>query len=90
MLAMSTTPDMAREIIAGNVRALIGRHRSSQTKLAQVLGMSQQALSRRLTAELPFDTDELVTIAAHFDGPIGDVIEGVDVPSDAESALVAF
>lgn len=56
----------AREAIASEVRALMGRHRVSQTGLAAVLGMSQSALSRRLNAEQPFDADELLAIARFF------------------------
>jgi transcriptional regulator with XRE-family HTH domain len=56
----------AREQVAGEVRALMGRHRVSQTALARVLGLSQSSLSARLCGELPFDLDDLVTVAKHF------------------------
>jgi transcriptional regulator with XRE-family HTH domain len=36
----------------------------TQDKLAALAGMSQSTLSRRLTGEVPFDTDELVRVAA--------------------------
>ncbi|HEX7277244.1 MAG TPA: helix-turn-helix domain-containing protein [Acidimicrobiales bacterium] len=56
----------ARERVAGEVRALMGRHRVSQTALASVLGINQSSLSARLCGKLPFDLDELFIIAKHF------------------------
>ena len=75
---MSTTA--ARQEIAGNVRAILGKHKISQTKLAAYLGMSQAALSRRLSGELAFDTDEILSIAAAFDVPISKFFDGVTPP----------
>lgn len=57
---------IVREAVAAEVRALMGRHRVSQTGLASVLGMSQSAMSRRLNGEQPFDLDELVKVARYF------------------------
>lgn len=80
---MSTTT--ARQEIAGNVRAILGKHKSNQTKIAVVLGMSQAAVSRRLSGETAFDTDELMTIAAHFNEPLSKFFEGVRQPSDQDN-----
>ena len=80
---MPTTTDItspasqARFLIASNVRALLGRKRSSQTALAKVLGKSQAAASRRLNGELPFDTDELLLICDHYRVPLTDLIAGI-------------
>jgi len=60
-------------MVASEVRALMGRHRVSQTALADALGLSQSSLSARLRCELPFDVDELSRVAAHFDVPITDL-----------------
>ena len=71
------TPTTTREAIAGNVRALLGRHRTSQTAIAKHLGTTQQSLSRRLVGAVAFDTDELSAIAAYFDVPITDLFDGI-------------
>jgi transcriptional regulator with XRE-family HTH domain len=55
-----------REAVAEEIRALMGRRRVSQTRLAKVLGMSQPSLSNRLTGGQPFDVDELFTLAEYF------------------------
>lgn len=55
-----------REAVAGEIRSLMGRRRVKQGQLAEALSMSQAAVSRRLTAELPFNTDELVRVAEFF------------------------
>lgn len=64
---MSDATTTYREAVASEVRALMGRRRISQTRLAKALGMSQSALSRRLTGVQPFDTDDLYKLAALFD-----------------------
>lgn len=50
-------------VVASNVRAELGRARMSQSKTATELGISQQALSRRLRGYYPFDTDQLAQLA---------------------------
>lgn len=64
--SMSDASTANREAVASEVRALMGRQRVSQTRLAKVLDMSQQSLSRRLTGEQPFNIDELFQLADHF------------------------
>lgn len=51
-------------VVAANVRAEIARRRIRQVDVAASLGMSQQALSRRLTGEVAFDVGELHEVAA--------------------------
>lgn len=67
---MSTIPTPQREQVAGEVRALMGRGRNrrrvSQSQLAAALNIAQTSLSRRLTAEVPFDVDELAKVADFF------------------------
>ena len=81
---MSTTTDIttaaiqARYLIASNVRAVLGRKRSSQTALAKVIGKSQAAASRRLNGELPFDSDELLLICEHYRVPLSDLVAGIE------------
>lgn len=55
-----------RQIVAGNVLALMGRNRVSQVKLGRFLGMSQPTLSKRLAGLVAWDIDELERIAEFF------------------------
>jgi len=60
--------------VAGEVRAAMARRRISQTALADALGMSQAAISRRLTGALPFDVAELSAIAEILDVPLASLL----------------
>ena len=53
--------------MSAEIRALMGRHRVTQTALAEYLGMSQSALSERLNGHVPWDIDDLVGIADRFE-----------------------
>ncbi len=44
----------------------MGRRRVTQTDLAAALGKSQPYVSRRLSGEVAFDTDDLFRLADHF------------------------
>jgi len=48
----------------------MARRSMTQRALAASLGMTQQALSRRLSGEVPFDVDELGRVAALLDVPV--------------------
>lgn len=52
------------------VRALAAARRASQETLGQVLGISQQAVSRRLSGQVDFRLAELQTLATYFDVPV--------------------
>lgn len=84
---MAVTPQhMAREIIAANIRALMGRHRCSQEKLAkEALGKKQPAISKRLSGEVAFDIDELLAIADYFNVEVTVLLQGI--PGQGESSL---
>lgn len=49
--------------VADNVRAEMARRKVSQRAMAEALGTSQPALSRRLTGEVAFDVVELASVA---------------------------
>ena len=49
--------------VAGNVRAEMARVRVSQTQVGRALGITQQAVSRRLKGEVDFTVTELATVA---------------------------
>lgn len=59
-----------RSATADNVRAEVARRRVRQADLADLLGISQQAMSRRLHGEVSLTVDELKLIAAHLDMPV--------------------
>lgn len=49
--------------VADSVRAELARRKITQTELAEALGMTQPAVSRRMSGAVPFDTEELGRIA---------------------------
>lgn len=51
------------ESVAGNVRAEMARLRVSQSEMGAALGLTQQAVSRRLKGEVPFNVNELGVVA---------------------------
>lgn len=50
--------------VAAEVRAHMARVRMSQVKLAEILGLPQTSVSKRLRGITPFRIDELGTVAA--------------------------
>ena len=59
---------------AATVRAEMARRRVPQIKLAQHLGLSQTAISRRMSGETDFTVTELQAVAALLDVPAGDLL----------------
>lgn len=51
------------ELVAGEVRAHMARQQVTQTDLAAVKGRTQPYWSRRISGVVPFDIDDLTTIA---------------------------
>ena len=64
----------AAQRTAANVRAEMARKRITQTKLADSLGCSQGAISRRLLGRVPFDLNELERVAGQLGVKITDLI----------------
>ena len=60
--------------VANNIRAEVARRRLSQVKLAEQVGIRQQALSRRLNGTTPFRIDELARIAEVLDIPLSELV----------------
>jgi transcriptional regulator with XRE-family HTH domain len=52
----------------------MAREGLTQEALADRAGMSQSTLSRRLTGELPFDTDELARVAPVLDTAVTQIV----------------
>lgn len=84
---MSTATYDARQVIASNVRAMLGRKRSTGTELARALGKSQAAASRRLNGETAFDTDDLLQICEHYRVPLSSLIEGIEADDDGRPLI---
>lgn len=51
------------ELVAGQVRAEMGRARISGVQLAEKIGRAHPYVSRRLTGKVAFDTDDLAQIS---------------------------
>ena len=52
----------------------MGRKRVTQAQVAQALGMSQAAVSRRLGGQLPFDVDDLARLADLFGTEVSELL----------------
>lgn len=69
------------------VRMELARRRWSASQLARSVGLSQTALSRRLTGALPFRVDELTAIAGVLGIPTRSLIpDDDDAASSTEKA----
>lgn len=64
---------------AEEIRVLLVRRRTSARKLAAQIGLSQSAMSARLTGHTPIDLNELQQIAAALDVPIVDLLPRQEV-----------
>lgn len=53
-------------LVADNIRAELARRRILQSDLGELLGLTNQAMSRRLRGEVPFRDAELAKIAEHL------------------------
>jgi transcriptional regulator with XRE-family HTH domain len=56
--------------IAAEVRAEVARQQLTQQQLGERMGRPQHWISRRLTGDVPFTADELVTFAAALGVPV--------------------
>ena len=61
---------MAREDIAAEVRAWLGRRNRRQSNVAAELGWTEAYLSRRLTGVVAFSTDDLEAVAGVLNVPV--------------------
>ncbi|HEX6968856.1 MAG TPA: helix-turn-helix transcriptional regulator [Micromonosporaceae bacterium] len=65
-----TSDDRERAAIAREVRAELARRRMTQHQVGELLGLSQQSVSRRLSGEVPWRADELLYLAEALDVPV--------------------
>ena len=67
---MTTDVEQIDQGIAAAVRAEMARQMRKQDDLAAVLGVAQQAVSRRLRGDMPWRAAELVVVAHWLDVPV--------------------
>lgn len=67
----------ASAIVAGNVRAEAARAGLTQGRLAEILGVSQQAVSDRLRGRTPLSVDDLVRLSDAMDVPLAQFLSAV-------------
>lgn len=65
---------------AAAIRGLLASHRRTQAELADVLGITQSAASRRLTGRMEFSASEVLQVAEWLDVPAARVL---GEPADA-------
>ena len=60
--------------VAANVRAEMARQRKRQADLGEVLGLTQGAVSKRMSGAVALDVDELARIAEFLGVPVDALI----------------
>ncbi len=65
-----------RDVVAGEVRAWMGRRGVNQTALAAAIGVSQSQISKRLKGTIPFDIVELARVAAFLNVDVALLVGG--------------
>ena len=68
------------EQVGMEVRALCARRHVTGRQLAEVLGLSAVAVSRRLTGETAFNVDELAILAEAFGLPVSELLPPPPLP----------
>ena len=63
----------ADQIVGERFNTAMFRKRISQTTLANQLGITQAALSRKLHGDRPWSLTEILTVAAYLDMPLEEV-----------------
>lgn len=74
---MSETTSL-NEAIISEVRTTLARRKLTQAQLAKECGWVPQYLSRRMTGEIPWSTDEIETLATVLDIPLTDLTNPVE------------
>ena len=85
MSTLRMVPDQPARLtdrVAAEVRANMARVRMTQTELAEILGLTQSTVSKRLLGKIAFSVDELDTVAAAFGVHPAVLMGGVAQPND--------
>lgn len=64
--------------VRGNLAAEIGRRDLTQARVAQLAGLTQDGLSRRMSGQVEFRLSELVRLAEVLNVPFSTLVEGMD------------
>ena len=73
--------------IGANVRAELARHGKSQSALAQVLGIAQPGVSKRLAGTVEFGAGELIKVATFLGVPVSSFYVGTDQEDSRTDAV---
>lgn len=65
---------MSQTLVAENVRAELARRRLTQEQAGAAIGLTQKAMSRRLTGEVEFSASELQKLAGLLEVPAGTLL----------------
>ena len=85
---MAVTPlpdpltDDDQDAVAANIRALMGRYRVSQQRLANAVELDASTLSRKLAGKRDFTVREVGRIARYFHQPLGSLMARMDRSED--------
>jgi transcriptional regulator with XRE-family HTH domain len=60
--------------VSTEIRVLLARHGRTQADLADYLGLSAFAVSRRMTGAITWDVDELQQVADYFQVGVRDLL----------------
>ena len=74
MVCDMTTNRGPGDTLAGNIRAEMARQRLTQSRVAGVLGISQAAVSRRLTGSCTISAVELQQLSELLEVPVADLL----------------
>ncbi len=85
---MTYAPTAQRKAVADEVRACMARRRFTQADVATALERSQPYVSRRLSGEVAFDTDDLYRLADLFEMSVFRLLEMAELTS-AERAVAS-
>ena len=61
--------------VIGTIRAELARARISYTQVADRLGVTRQAMTRRMSGDTPFRVDEIATIASMCGVTVGALVD---------------
>ena len=70
-----SNPNPDAEMVGSRVRGLLAERKLSQSAMAEHLGISKAAMSRRIAGEIPFNVAELGSLAALLGVPTSRFIE---------------
>lgn len=81
---MTNAHDTDVNVLVGElVHQHMWRGKVSQTRMAQILGIGQPAVARKLRGERPFSIDELLAVAEFLDLPITELLPNEGSPRPA-------